>query len=104
MEGAEGRRALWHHDHAEWRGLVRLARRGPYRQDRYGERRRVDGGAAETRRWAPPHLVGFQGFAVGELLEHRRGRSLRSNQQSLESVEPAAQQIGLLRGLCGRQG
>ena len=41
LEGAEGRRPLRHHHHAERRRLVRLARRRPHRQDRYRERRRA---------------------------------------------------------------
>ena len=44
-----------------------------------------DGGAAQARRRPAPHLVGLQGHVVGELLEHRRGRPLRSDRQDLES-------------------
>ena len=46
----------------------------------------TDGAAAQARRRPPPHLVGLQGSAVGELLEHRRGRPLRPDEQGLESL------------------
>ena len=81
LEGAEGRRALRHHHDAERRRLVRLARRRSHRQDRHRERRCADGAAAQAGRRPAPHLVGFQGPAVGELLEYRRGRPLRSGRQ-----------------------
>ncbi len=42
--------------------------------------------------------------AVGELLEYRRGRTLRSAQQGMAGVDAAERQRRLLRGLCRRQG
>ena len=50
--------------------------------------------AAEARRRPAPHLVGFQGPLVGELLEYRRARPLRSRGQDLESLEPAEEHGG----------
>ena len=92
LEGAEGRRPLRHHHDAERRGLVRLARRRSHRQDRHRERRRADGAAAQAGRRPAPHLVGLQGPAVGELLEHRRGRPLRSGRQGVEGLGAAEEQ------------
>ena len=61
------------------------------------------GAATKGRRRPAPHLVGLQGAAMGEFLEYRRGRPLRSAGQDLESVElPTTGR--LLRGLCRRQG
>ena len=81
MEGAERRRALRHHHHAERRGLVRLARRRSHRRHRHRERRSDDCRAAEARRRPAPHLVRFQRPALGELLDLGRARPLRSAQQ-----------------------
>jgi streptogramin lyase len=59
-----------------WRRLVRIARRRPYRKDRYGDRRSHGSGTTEAGRRAAPHLVGFQRHAVGELLARRSDRAL----------------------------
>ena len=68
------------------RGLVRLARRRSHRPDRYRERRGHRRRSAAQGRRPAPHLVGFQGHAVGELLARRRDRPLRSGGEDLEDV------------------
>jgi hypothetical protein len=73
---AEGPRALRHHHDAFRRHLVCIARRRPHRQGRHHDRRGDGGRAVQIRGRAAPHLVGFQGRAVGELLERRRDRAL----------------------------
>ena len=58
----KGPRPQWHHHDAEWRGLVRLARRRPYCENRYRERRCADRAAAQAGRRSAPHLVDSKGL------------------------------------------
>src|SRR4029078_12268914 len=89
LESTERCGDLRNHNDAERRGLVWLARGRTPRQDPYRGRRCADGAAAETRCGAAPYLVGFQRTVVGELLEYRGNRSLRPDEQGLESLEPS---------------
>jgi sugar lactone lactonase YvrE len=49
-------------------------------------------------------IVGFQGHAVGKLLERRRRRPLRSRYQAMDALPDAAEQVRHLLRLCRRQG
>ena len=97
-------RHLRHHHHARGRGLVRLARQRSHRPDRHRDPCGHGGGAAAQGRRSAPHLVGFQGHAVGELLVRRRGRALRPGEEELDHVHDAQEPQRHLCGLCGRQG
>ena len=60
---------------------------------------RVDPKTSKVEAWASPALVGFQGDAVGKLLERRRHRPLRSGEEDLDAFPDAAEQVEHLFGL-----
>ncbi len=103
VEGAEGRRALRHHDDAEWRRLVCLARRRSHRQDRHGERRRRrwwrrrQPGVGPRRIWSDS-----KGLLWVSFWTTRRSRPLRPEREDVEGVAAAEERLRLLRGLCRR--
>ena len=103
VAGTARARPLRHHDRAVRRRLLRVARRQSHRPHRRRHRRGDGDRTADARPGRAPRVARFARAHLGQLLEHRARRHVRSGRAHVARVETARQCARVFR-LGGRSG